>query len=249
MYDAYWSPDGFSPVDHPLYGHLLEVLNRQVRSDHDALDLGCGDGSHCGPWLSQRARSYVGADVSETAIGLARQQGREAVVIEDAAKLPFDDGSFDVVVCIEVLEHLLDPLGAAREALRVLRPGGTLVATVPNVAHWRARADALLGRWNPTGDHLSAEQPWRDPHIRFFSPVTLRRMLFAAGFHQVEVIGLQEGKLLHRMPGVRRVIRNRRPGTVGRALARRYPALLAERICATSTLLEHPSPALGRTLA
>ena len=75
------------------------------------------------------------------------------------------------------------------EIRRVLRPGGRLVASVPNAAYWRLRANLAFGVWNPLGDELSVERPWRDPHIRFFTPQTLERMLRLAGFTDVETGG------------------------------------------------------------
>lgn len=235
-YDAYWDAGGFAPVGYELTGPLLALFQAQVRPDDDALDLGCGDGSHSGPWLSAHARSYVGVDVSRTGVALAREKGLDARVIEDAAALPFDDASFDVVVCIEVLEHLLDPLGAAQAARRVLRPGGRFVVTVPNLAHWRMRADAVAGRWNPGGDDRSVQEPWRDPHIRFFSPATLGAMLTAAGFADVHVGPMQEDSLLGRMPGARRLVRRSTPTPAGRRLAERFPGLLSTRLHAVARI-------------
>ena len=130
-----------------------------------------------GVWLTRNGRKYTGVDVSEEGVSLAQSIGLDARAIEDAASLPFDSATFDVVLCIEVLEHLFTPHLAAKECARVLRPGGILLATTPNVAYWRRRLDMVLfGRWHPDGDHLSVEQPWRDPHIRFFNPGALRQM-------------------------------------------------------------------------
>jgi SAM-dependent methyltransferase len=152
-YQRYWSEGGFAPTGHHADWKLTEMFERVVTPDRDALDVGCGDGSKSGTWLSAHALSYVGVDVSQPAIELARAGGLDARVINDASELPFADGSFDVVVISEVLEHLFDPLGAAREVRRVLRANGDLLVTVPNVAHWRVRADmAILGRWHPGGD-------------------------------------------------------------------------------------------------
>lgn len=69
----------------------------------------------------------------------------------------------------------------------MLRPGGRLAVSVPNLGYWRMRANALFGRWNPLGDELAVEQPWRDPHIRFFTPTIMDRMLRMAGFSEVQV--------------------------------------------------------------
>jgi 2-polyprenyl-6-hydroxyphenyl methylase/3-demethylubiquinone-9 3-methyltransferase len=236
IYDVYWGPEGYAPVGYSLNGPLLEVLEQHVGTGDDVLDLGCGDGSHCGPWITEHARSYLGVDVSATAVEMAQKLGLAAAVISDAGDLDgLEDGSFDRVVCVEVLEHLLDPIGAARETHRVLRTGGSLIATVPNAAHWRCRADALIGRWNPGGDDRSVAEPWRDPHIRFFSPQTFTSMLVSAGFQSVDIVALQDVSLADRMPGLRRMAR-REMSPVERLLAERFPALLSDRICAIARL-------------
>src|SRR5581483_8007533 len=101
-------------------------------------------------------------------------------------ELPFADDSFDFAVSIEVLEHLFEPQKAIAEIHRVLRPGGKLIVTVPNVSHWRNRVDlGVFGRWNPRGDHLSASQPWRDAHIRFFTVRTLGKLVEGCAFEIV----------------------------------------------------------------
>lgn len=234
-YQNYWSSGGFAPCGHQADWKMRELFETVVTADRDALDVGCGDGSKSGPWLAAYARSYIGVDISAGAIDRARRQGLEAQVITDAANLPFSDGSFDVVVIAEVLEHLFDPLEAAREARRVLRSGGDLLVTVPNIAHWRNRADlALLGRWHPGGDDQSVSEPWRDPHVRFFTPRTMRSFLLAAGFTPVAVGGyVPSGRVLERMPGARRFARDRaEPRGSARALVNAAPSLLGTRVYA-----------------
>jgi SAM-dependent methyltransferase len=186
-YDQYWTAEQepFYEPDPVLAGLILSGVDAQT----DVLDVGCGTARSYAPRLAERARSYVGVDVSAAAVEQAQRAGLDARVVEDAAKLPFEDASFDVVTCIEVLEHLFAPAAAVAEIRRVLRPGGRLVTSAPNVAYWRLRASLLLGVWNPLGDEKSVEQPWRDPHIRFFTPATLERMLRGAGFSKVEVGG------------------------------------------------------------
>jgi SAM-dependent methyltransferase len=204
-YEDYWSESGFNPV-RPVNARLHNVLARHLPQRGELLDLGCGDGRTLGLWLRDRVSRYIGVDVSETAVARARSLGLDARTIQDASVLPFDDASFDAVVSIEVLEHLFAPHEAAAEVHRVLQPGGVFVATVPNVAYWCWRRDlALHGIWNPYGDDQSIDAPWRDPHLRFFTPSTLERMLVRAGFGSVEVGGFEGGVLrAWRLAGVAR---------------------------------------------
>jgi SAM-dependent methyltransferase len=182
-YDAYWGAEHepFYAPDPVLAGLIAEAAAPGTR----VLDVGCGSARSYAPGLAARTGAYVGVDISATAVEAARSGGLDARVIEDAGSLPFPDASFDLVTCIEVLEHLFEPERAAAEIRRVLRPGGRLVASAPNVAYWRLRASLALGVWNPLGDEQSVERPWRDPHIRFFTPRTLERMLRSAGFAEV----------------------------------------------------------------
>lgn len=219
-YDRYWSAD---TTPHYEPGPELSALLASNAGPSDrVLDVGCGAGNSYAPPVAERVASYKGVDASAAAVQLARSAGLDATVIDDAASLPFPDDDFDVAICIEVFEHLFEPHRAAAEIRRVLRPGGRLVASTPNSLYWRLRLDLLLGRWNPLGDELSGEQPWRDPHIRFFGPDTLARMLRSAGFGLVEV-GAHGGRLLDHLTA--------RPTDFGqshayRALERRYPAVL-----------------------
>ena len=191
-YDTYWST-GFKPTDQTLPQMLQQVLERHVQPHHRVIDVGCGDGSKTGVWHSNRAASYTGYDVSPEAVELAHQRGLEAEVVNDAARLPLPNDSADLAVTFEVLEHLFNPADALHEIRRVLKPNGIVVLTVPNVASWRHRLDfALLGRWHPGGDDLSVAQPWRDPHIRFFTLPALKRLVHHVGLEPVEIGGLQE---------------------------------------------------------
>jgi ubiquinone/menaquinone biosynthesis C-methylase UbiE len=197
-YDRYWSAAGFNPVVE-LWPEL-----RQLYAAYSVpgiwLDLGCGDGRVTAAWASEHATQYVGVDVAHPALAVLRDRGSESVRISDASTLPFADNTFSVVSCIEVLEHLFDPLGALREARRVLKPGGVVIATTPNLGFWRQRFDiALLGRWNPRGDTLSAKEPWRDPHIRFFTIRSLRSIALHADLEPI-VVGAHAGSFFRHLP-------------------------------------------------
>ena len=224
-YETYWSEAGFCP-----HGYMKPELERLFRQylvpGMSCLDFGCGDGGTSGKWLVQQGYGYLGVDVAQNAVASAVASGLDAKHIEDAAHLPLADDSFDAVVCIEVLEHLFEPQKAATEMLRVLRPGGCILVTVPNVAYWRRRLDLLLlGRWNPLGDYSAVLQPWRDPHIRFFSAAALRRMLVSVGFSRVH-IGGHSGALVRDIPWIGPYFSKNSGNCIYRTAESAFPALL-----------------------
>lgn len=230
-YDTYWGPSGFRPRSSGLDPIVRELIASRVGPGKACLDFGCGDGHTYGQWLSSITGSYIGFDVSKSAVAEAQRLGLAAHRL-DGVELPLEDDTVDVVVCLEVLEHLFLPAQTANELVRVLSPGGVLIATVPNIAYWRRRIDSIAGRWNPFGDDRSVAEPWRDPHIRFFTLRTLHRMLAAVGFVRINVWG-HGGALLREVPYLRRHARAR-PSLLYGAWQRRFPAIAATRLCAVA---------------
>jgi len=119
------------------------------------LDIACATGMSF-RFLSKYG-DIRGIDISEETIRLCKTRGIDRIVRCDAMKLPFRDGSFDTVLCLELLEHVPDPHRCLDEIARTLRPGGALLVTVPFVAalhalpydYWRytpAGLTALLAR-------------------------------------------------------------------------------------------------------
>jgi SAM-dependent methyltransferase len=228
-YDAYWSDGGLAPGG-CANTDLSKTFSRYVTSATRVLDVGCGDGLTAGVWLHANAGQYIGVDISREAVQLSRARGLDARQINDVTQLPFGDREFDLAVAIEVLEHLLEPQRAAEEIARCLRPGGVLIGQVPNVVHWRHRVRfALRGRFDPMGDRLSAEEPWRDPHIRFFTPNSLGRMLERSGFAHIHIVGTAPRPGLTRSAS-RRLMNLAVPDILWTSMLQIYPAWLAERL-------------------
>lgn len=116
-HDSYWS---FSP----LFFELVPPPGRRT------LDLGCGEGRVARD-LAARGHSVVGIDASPTLVGLAREADPDGeYLVGDAAALPFEDASFDLVIAYNVLMDVDDMAGAVGEAARVLEPGGRLCLSI-----------------------------------------------------------------------------------------------------------------------
>jgi SAM-dependent methyltransferase len=122
--DSYWWFVG----RHHLVLTFLRNRYRD-RKDLTILDIGCGTGA-----MSQKLAAFgavVSADFSPLALEFSRRRDLTRLCAADAMRLPFRDGSFDLIVALDILEHLPDDEAALREFQRVLKPGGRVIATVP----------------------------------------------------------------------------------------------------------------------
>jgi SAM-dependent methyltransferase len=93
------------------------------------LDAGCGSGRNMVDLAA--VGTVTGVELSETSVALARERAAGEVIAGSVLEMPFADGSFDLAVSLDVIEHLEDDLGALRELRRTVVPGGTLLVTVP----------------------------------------------------------------------------------------------------------------------
>jgi SAM-dependent methyltransferase len=107
------------------------------------LDVGCGPG-HDFADLSQLG-SVVMLDASYEALRLCREAGGKLMVCAGGEGFPFPDRRFDTIVILDVLEHLTSDVDCLRECLRVLKPGGRLLATVPAFQWLWGAHDTLYG--------------------------------------------------------------------------------------------------------
>lgn len=143
--------DDFDAImDHYDLGRRLEVVFDDLLAGtglagRRVLDAGCGTG-----FFSARARDagagVVSLDIGTNLLRVARKKGLTRLVAADLLAAPFPDGTFDVVVSSECIEHTPSPPQAVAELARVLKPGGVLALTCPNrFWHWSCVVAGALG--------------------------------------------------------------------------------------------------------
>lgn len=144
-------------------------------------DIGCGEG-YGTAMLAEKAKQVVGVDAAPEVVEHAqRKYGKHNLNFEvaDAGSLGLPSGHFDLVVSLQVIEHLLTIEGFITEIERVLKPGGTAVITTPN------RLKISPG----------SETPVNPFHLREFTPDELGDLLYDR-FSSVRVMGLFHAGLL-----------------------------------------------------
>jgi len=158
------------------YAVMLDLIAENVQSPGWLLEVGAGAGFFLK--AAERAGWKVaGIEISDEGVRFARDELGLNVEKESAEELSFPPESFDAVVMLEVIEHLLNPLHVLTLVRRVLRPKGLLVITTPN---FNALSRFALGRkWAVL---TPAE------HLFIFTETTLRKLLERAGFNSVRFV-------------------------------------------------------------
>ena len=179
----------------------LRMVADAVGEAERILDLGCSDGEITLSFGEKlKTRELYGVDIREEAILAASRRGVKACKLDlSNENLPFPDEFFDLVISLEVIEHLVNPDRMLREAYRVLKRGEHLLISTPNLASWVNRATLLLG-YQPYNVEVSTETvagvPYRkgvfgapSGHIRAFTLRALKELLEYHGFKVVKAAG------------------------------------------------------------
>jgi SAM-dependent methyltransferase len=194
----------------PFYTMMAEQLD--LRPEDELLDVGCGSARMLAEQASH-VRYVAGLDASEIQVGMARKRlaerisaGTAQVVQGDAMELPWEDGRFSAVNCLNCLKFVPDPSKALLEMARVLRPDGRAVLTFDEDIEDPARSGKIdaFGQWQ-----WSAEDA--------------RRMMEEAGFVNVSV-----GRTPTRVP--LQLLKGVKPAASSTADAPEAPALVAEAV-------------------
>lgn len=177
LFQKYWHWRRFSEVS-----GLVEPVEGPI------LDLGCHSGTFTNVVLSKaKTQQIYGIDISPSAIKLATKRipyGK--FMVADAAKLPFKDSFFEAVYCLEMLEHVDDPIMVLKEVKRVLKKNGKLFILVPS--------DNKLFKlvwflWTMYYPH------WRHAHVQSYNKGILEQVISQLGFKILKVKTFNLGML------------------------------------------------------
>ncbi len=179
---------------HRMAGMLSAAL-RGVTAPAIILDVGCGDGAAAG-LAAQRNPGHhmIGLDWSAGSLAQAQRLGLTVIRAGVDAGLPLAAQTADVVIMSELIEHLVDTDSALDEAFRVLKPGGSLLLSTPNLAAWYNRGLVALGV-QPIFSEVSLRGVYGRPgsvvagHLHLFTRRALVGLLEARGFTEIDVSG------------------------------------------------------------
>lgn len=156
------------------YAHFL------VQTGDTVIDVGCGQGRHIIDLAIRYDVNALGLDLNPADLQIAEQKMRDCAIFApktqaqfycvDATALPFADASVDKIICSEVLEHIPAYETVLRELIRVLKPGGLLVVSVPRT--WPEKICWWLSR-----DYHQVE----GGHIRIFNARQLKTEIESLG--------------------------------------------------------------------
>jgi len=163
---------------------IREMIGKMISNKKcKILDVGCGDGSILEPFCKHQ--DCYGVDISEAQLKRARERNIKTFRVDlEVEELPFRQGFFDLVVCSETIEHLLDIDNLLLQINRALRLDGTFILTFPNVNQPISWLIQIAFDLPPV---YSAR--YKSPHVRDYTLRIVKKTLTNFGFNIERVIG------------------------------------------------------------
>jgi len=174
-FDQYWQEQPAETADPRAHQRAEYIYKLLEQKSGTLFDAGCGRGVALG-FFADRGYDVGGADIAPLMVAKLVQEGYNVCLADlERGSLP---GKYDIVICLEVLQQLYDPLSALLKLKEALNADGEMVVSVPNEFHIVSRLRLLFGR-----SHLGH---YDHSHIRLFAPSRDRSLLDHAG---LEIIG------------------------------------------------------------
>lgn len=158
----------------------FELFPFLQKGEFTVLELGCGEGATLRELKKQGfAKEIIGVDVHAPSIRVAKRYLTQAYCLDvERDPLPFRPKTFDVILLPDVLEHLVDPWAVLKKMHKLLKPGGKLIISVPNIRHFSVMKDLIFREsWTYTNAGIMDQT-----HLRFFTEKTICRAIEDAGF-------------------------------------------------------------------
>jgi SAM-dependent methyltransferase len=159
---------------------LQDIKQHYVIQQCDVLELGSGIGTNLSVFAPNNR--VQGVEGMGEAVLESKARGIATIQADLEEPLPLPPSSADWVLCIDVLEHLMNPVACLESASRLLRADGRLIVNVPNHFDWRGRMRVLLGSGIDSRGYFPESRIWEYPHVRFFQRVTIEELLGSVGF-------------------------------------------------------------------
>lgn len=186
FYENAYNSSHIDPHHQFLADPITKLIHKNIfpsSQKFNVLDLGSGNGSMAS-FIASQGHQVTGIEVSSSGINHAQQNFPECDFIQASIyDLPYAklQDKFDVVIAVEVIEHLLYPRELLRAAKRCLKPSGQLILTTPYNGYLKNLAIALL---NKTDQHHTVL--WDGGHVKFFSVKTLTTLLEREGYTEID---------------------------------------------------------------
>lgn len=194
----WWDPDGASAMLHALnpvrLKYVRDMIDQHCQCDEcdrrpfegkSALDVGCGAGLLAEP-LTRLGAKVTGIDAAPEVIAVAREHANAGGLEIDyrVGAVEALDGTFDLVTCMEVIEHVADPATFVKALAHRVAPEGLLIMSTPNATSWSRLLMIVVGEGSgqiPRGTH---------DFDNFIAPERLKVLLADAGLKCVDVEGI-----------------------------------------------------------
>jgi methionine biosynthesis protein MetW len=169
----------------------IDLAIRVVEPGTTLLDLGCSDGV-LAEQLSHRFTETHGLDISETALAMARTRGVQTHQVNvDQEPIPFADGYFSAITCLDLVEHVFEPRVLVAEIARVLAPGGSLYIAFPNMRYILHIKQLFAGRFPKTSGDTAYS--YDGGHLHYYTPRDVRDLLASNGLTTTSEWGIVSG--------------------------------------------------------
>lgn len=187
----WWNPNGDMKPLHQINPIRLRYIQQQVNlADQHVLDVGCGGGI-LSEALAQNGAIVTGVDMSEDLIAIAKNHAAQQELsinyqCQDVEALAKTEQRFDIVTCMELLEHVPDPLRMIKACAALTKPNGKLFFSTIN-RNFKSYLLAIVGaeyvlNWLPKGTH---------DYAQFIRPSELTRWAEASQLHLLDITGIR----------------------------------------------------------